>query len=273
MKNNILVLSLLCFFSLQLFGQNTFSSNSLLGPEYKLILVENNPKFSLQIEFGKIFPGQKGIESYNGGGMDTLLQTMYTTPGLFEQLYESLGGEFFIGSFTEAPKFENFTQENGNYLGFSGTYRFGDHFEATFQFSAYQTNVAASFPVVIFDNSSFETTSSEGKISTDLKSNSIQVLGKYFPLTGKIQPFVGAGLAYTSTKSGVTKAQIHEVIFELQNNPSSQSLGGVIDVGVVVILYKNVQLQLSSKMFSVKAPDGKGMVWNKTLSAGLGCRF
>jgi hypothetical protein len=238
-----------------------------------MVSIEKAPRFTVQVEFGKLFPSQKGIENYNGGGMDSLLQKMYSDPQLFEKLFETLGGEFFVGSFSEAPKFENFRQSNGNYLGVSGAYRVNSHFEAKVQFSAYKTQITADFPIIVFDQNSFETQNLKGNLTTDLKTKTLGISGNYYPLTGIIQPYAGVGVLYSSTNSSVTKAQMGEVVFDLSENPKLNSFGLTFNTGVALIIHSNIILQVNGQLFSVAAPNGGGTVWNKVLSGGVGVRF
>ncbi len=278
MKNSILLkVENTFFFALFLsffaFGQSNSSTSSMFGPEYKMVTIDKAPRFSIQFETGKLFPSQKGIETYNGGGMDSLFSTIYSDPQLFEKLFETLGGEFFIGSFSEAPKFENFRQSNGTIYGFSGAYRLSQHFDGQLQFATYKTKVTAEFPIVVFDETTFETTAKNGSLATDLKSNTFQIIGNYYPISGVVQPFVGAGFSYTFTKHSVTKAQMGEVVFDLSENASAKSIGLIFTTGVETIILKNIVLQFNGKVFSVSDPDGSGAVWNKVLSGGVGVRF
>ena len=259
------------FLSTFLNGQNSLTSFTILGPDYKIIKAGKDLKFTVQLEFGKLFPSKKGIESNNGGSIETLQQTIYADPQLFEKLFESLGGEFFIGSFSEAPKFENFKQKSRNYFGLSGAFRFHPRFEIETQFGAYQTEVTAEFPIVIFDNYTFETTSTKGKIKSGLKSKVIQTSGNFYPLNGKVQPFLGVGVVYHFIKSSVTKAEMESVEFAFFETPKSQSFGLVLKGGIAVEILKNVVLTLEGQAFTISKAEGND--WNKMLNGGIGIRF
>jgi outer membrane protein W len=254
-------------------GQNNFASLSLHGPTYKIVSAEKAPRLAIQIDFGKLFPSQKGIENFNGGGMDSLLSNIYSDRELFEKLYENLGGEFFIGSFSDAPKFENFQQTKGNYIGISGAFRFSPHFETSIHFATYKVEVTAEFPIIVFDEMTFETYSTNGNLMTELKSNTIQLSGNYFPFSGNIQPYAGVGLVYSTTKSSQTKTQMGEVAFNLSENPAANSFGLIFKGGVEVIVYKNIFLNFNGQIFSVSATNNSGTNWNKVLSGGVGVRF
>ena len=278
MKNNIFFKAIYFFsismvLSLTAFAQSNLSEISMLGPGYKVLSQEKFNRYSLGTEVGHLFPLLKCIENYDGGGMDHLLNTMYSDPALLERLFETLGGEFFVGSMTGEAGFENFEQKGGFYFGASGACRLSPKITGKAHFGTYKTEITAEFPIVIFDQTTFEPVSAKGELSTTMRTNTFQITGNYFPFKGLVQPFAGAGVIYTSTKSSTTRAQLGTMAFDLSENLSNNSFGLAFHAGVEVAVHPNIVLQLNGQVFSQSSIEDERIAWNKALTGGVGFRF
>ncbi len=276
-NNNLLKIAFTLFWGLFLiqltYGQRNYSTVSMIGPEFKLVQKEKHKRFAVKLEIGKLFPSQKGIENYNGGGVDSLLSMIYSDPQLLEKLFESLGGEFFIGSFSEAPEFENFRQSGDNVYSISGAFRIHPSFDVMAQFVVYKTKVTADFPIVVFDELTYDIRSAKGLLTTDLCSRSIQFSGNYYPFKGIVQPLIGAGTTVVFTKSIGTHAKIGDQKMDMPKNTFEKSLGVLFNAGVKIMVFKNGFIQIDGQMFSVSSPNGNKTSWNKMLSFGAGVQF
>ncbi len=180
-----------CFLSLYTIGiaaQSPWERINLTGYEAKIIRI--NPRFHIGIQ------GQFPLNRPDALQVDgPALQQELLTPEVFENLFETLGGEFFIGEFT-GPITQEFSLKGRlqPMPGLTAGFRMGKHMELQTGLSLFRVNWSGSFPYSVipadgqppFTEQGKLTATSEGVI-TDL------ALAAYFTETA-FRPFVRAGV-------------------------------------------------------------------------------
>ena len=220
----------------------------------------------------RFFPAKKMLKVLMVVEWILLLARIYTDPILFEKLFETFGGEFFIGSFNEAPAFENFKLQGGHLYAFSAGYKLKPKLEAEIQFSKYKIKATTDFPIVAIDETTFEERNTTGHLKTTLKNTAIRVAVNYAPYSGIVQPYGGFGMTYTTTKSTQTDVQMETVVFNLSEHSAKQSFGFLIQIGARIFIQPNFFVKINGQVFSVKT-NSEAIRLDKNLSIGAGIRF
>lgn len=148
--------------------------------------------------------------------MEGLVKSSYE-PGVYERLFERLGGEFFFGTFSTAPVFTETNTRPGRHGGVTLTRGFWAHCEMGIQFTYGNTLTEAHFPVTTFD---FESTDPspvtiQGDYTLRQKSMALRTGGNYRFSNGAWQPLLGAWAGIAQQQETVT-ATITDVSWQLE---------------------------------------------------------
>lgn len=246
--------------------------SALANPHYKLYSPKPR-RFYLLPEAGKLFPGKGGLEAFDGGGIDQLHQSLFSNPALLEQLFEKLGGEFFIGSFSAPGTLGDFRQEEDLYKGISAGIRLSPHWQLEGALGLYQSRITTGFPVTAFQPETPEPYSFSGQLSTELRNTEASLGASYFLCTGTVRPFAGLGLHFSGAKPGETEATIEGITFPLETVATFHSFGPYLTGGIAWQPAGPFLLRISGKGYMAKGPEKGKYRWNGLVAMGLGLSF
>lgn len=199
------------------------------------------------------------------------LQAAAFDPNIMEQLFEKLGGEFFIGELsgpsTPAIELEGSTQAMpGLKFGLQLPRRF--EFQASAQY--FRNKWSGSFPVTVFPLD--QGTSIPKTIQGNMTATATGVLATadlaYFVSTGKIQPFIAGGVRGQFPIQTDSGAEIDGVQLPLEIRPLSTRFSPFASVGLRVGLGKNSFAELGCSYGKIP-----GAGYAPALGAGIGWRF
>mgnify|MGYP001296069760 CR=1 FL=1 len=173
------------------------------------------------IPAGSSFSGQLFGEET----MQHLNESVYADAKIFEQLFERLGGEFFIGGFTAKPALENQEQTAGVLAGLGAQYRFHQNWSAEAGFEFEKSNISATFPVAVADFESGITKQTEGRLSGNLKNTNIRLGANFCAGGGKVQLVAGAAAVLNFYSATPLEAAIQNVKWEAGQNAGGFKAG------------------------------------------------
>ncbi len=148
--------------------------------------------------------------------MDRLLKSIYEQPDIYQELNESLGGEFTLGTFSTAPVFSGATYHPAKQGGIMLTGEFLPHCELGVQFTYSNALAEAYFPVTTLDFSSTDPSPKtiQGDYTLQQKSTVLRTGGNYRFSNGSWQPLLGAWAGIAQQQESVT-ATIADVNWQL----------------------------------------------------------
>jgi hypothetical protein len=181
---------------------------------------ENRKEEHRTIDYrGTFFGGwlvNPGATTFETDQMEGLLKNIYEQPGIYEQLAESLGGEFWLGTYSTAPVFTETTTRPAKQGGITLTNEFWAHCEMGIQFAYSNTMTEAHFPVTILDFGSTDPSpvTIQGDYTLQQKSIGLRTGGNYRFGNGAWQPLLGAWAGIAQQHETVT-ATIADVNWQL----------------------------------------------------------
>ena len=244
---------------------------SLASPNYKLYSPKQ-ARFCLLPEAGITFQNQESMEAFDGGGIDPLRQSLYSDPALMEHLFEKLGGEFLIGSYSKPATLDGFHCERSIYKGFSGGVQLSPQWQLDGSAGFNKSHITASFPMTAFQSETPEPYSFNGQLRTELRHTVASLGASYFLCTGAFRPFAGLGLHFSAVKPGVTAASIEGVSFPLETHEAYHSFGPYLAGGIAWQPGRPFLLRIVGKGYVADGPKGEHR-WNGLVAMGLGVFF
>lgn len=157
-----------------------------------------------------------GAATFETDQMDGLLKSIYEQPGIYEELAESLGGEFWLGTYSTAPIFTETTTRPGKQGGITLTRAFGAHCEMGIQFTYSNAMAEAQFPVTTLDFGSTDPSpvTIQGNYTLRQNAMGLRTGGNYRLGNGTWQPLLGAWVGIAQQQE-TTTASIADVSWQL----------------------------------------------------------
>ncbi|WP_020536947.1 hypothetical protein [Lewinella cohaerens] len=157
-----------------------------------------------------------GAATFETDQMEGLLKNIYEQPGIYELLAESLGGEFWLGTYSTAPVFTETTTRAGKQGGITLTREFWAHCEMGIQFTYSNAMAEAQFPVTTLDFGSTDPSpvTIQGNYTLRQNAMGLRTGGNYRFGNGVWQPLLGAWAGIAQQHETVT-ATIADVNWQL----------------------------------------------------------
>ena len=197
------------------------------------------------------------------------IQNAANTPGTREQLFEKLGGAFFIGSFSgqKSPEITLAGQAHpmpGVQLGF----RPGRRLECQAGIRYFRSEWSGEFPVSVipFGNSKPETIT--GTAHASAVGMSVEAGGAFFISKGSVQPMIKGGVRGLFTIRAESEMTVSGVVIPLALRPAGTSLSPYAGAGVRVNM--GSRILLDTVVSWGKLPGGD---YSAALGLGFGWKF
>lgn len=157
-----------------------------------------------------------GAATFETDQMEGLLKSIYEQPSVYEQLAESLGGEFTLGTFSTAPVFTETTTRPGKQGGITLTNEFLARCEMGIQFTYGNAITEAHFPVTTLNFGSTDPSpvTIQGNYTLRQNAMGLRTGGNYRFGNGAWQPLLGAW-AGIAQQHETTTASIADVSWQL----------------------------------------------------------
>lgn len=250
-----------------LFGQISWNQLPLTGAEAKIISVVRQPKFSAGLTVS--FPlGHVAGQNIPISG----LQNAAFSPETATQLFERLGGQFFIG--TPSAQQEKQVTLNGRaeiLPGIQLGFRPGSRLEIRAGAQHFQYQWAGVFPVTVFPQQQEHPVPPETIHGTANASSSGLVLNvetAFYITRGVARPYISGGVRGLFPGESDSHAAIAGVDIPLKTGPVKTSISAVGSVGIRWHFWKNAFFDAGCSFG--KWPDGK---YRPAAQASVGCAF
>ncbi|MCB0706108.1 MAG: outer membrane beta-barrel protein [Saprospiraceae bacterium] len=233
-------------------------------------------RFTVELFGGIIFTPNEGTVWPLSQQLGDLEKQIFTDPGTFEKLFESLGGEFFLGDFSEAPKPLNPQATTSWIWGFGSNYSITPNFSVAGSLHFAHHELHAVFPVTIFNSTNGEMQSTMGQLNARVATMRGRIGGQYTLGQGLVRPFAGVGIQYTRAAVQDVNALLSGVPFDSELEVLTKSLGAYGTAGIEVHPTKLISFRVSAFTGSEKMETGSKQletVWAPGLSIGAGLKF
>ncbi len=219
-----LLTGLLAFCVSGLMAQSPWDRINLTGQEAKVIRITTCYAIGIQGHFALNRPDDLLVDG-------PVLQAELTTPENFEKLFETLGGEFFVGEFT-GPVTQEFTLKGrlqpmpGVFAGF----RMGKRMEWQTGISLFRVNWSGTFPYTVTPADGQPPYTNEGKLTATSEGVIADLaLAAYFSESA-FQPFIRAGIRGQFVVEQRSSAQLGTTSISRFTSPVQQTFqpfGGI----------------------------------------------
>jgi hypothetical protein len=196
---------------------------------------------------------------------DALKEGIYSNAELTEKLLESLGGEFFIGSFSAPPKFEQYRFTNPRIFGMNTSIYFDRHFGIRLGAGKGYAAVSADFPITVIDLENGETQMVFGQVIHDRSFYNSFAQIQYVLFEGYLRMMFGAGVYYQYEKASTVDAMIGTERFPIREIAARSNWYPNAEVGF--------QLQLSNRLVAEASAKARKTETNIEYGAGVGLYF
>lgn len=254
--------ALLCQF-VETSGQTPWSQVDISSSQSK-IMTSKAPKTSVRFSVG--FP--VGDIPAAGTNMEALQQAAFA-PGIHEQLFEQLGGEFIIGN--PSGQQGHTVQQPGklNIMpGLQVGLRIGHRLDIHANAQYYKAEWSGAFPVTVFPQNHPAPNLLNGTIVTSTSGLIIELGSSLFITRGAVQPHVKAGIRSLTPLDQDVSASIDGIVFSPKTVQTKQSFSPFGGAGLQVRLGKHVFADIGGTYG--KLPGGRLAA---SLNAGIGWYF
>lgn len=192
---------------------------------------------------GLAFPTNKSHEPSNG--VEDLEDLIYSDPVIFQDVFDALGGDFFLGTLTGPAIIEK--GDIGTDIGWTATglFDFADLWEAEITYGQFTNDWTSRFPITVFDPVTSEPFRVNGEISMDVESNRLGVIvNRSFDMQ-PFAPFVGAGIQHSKRTLKSARANIEGVEFDVWSESDESQIGVLIQGGVDIHIISDLSARLA----------------------------
>lgn len=228
----LLVVSSLC-------AQSIWNNIPLVGAEAKIVPTGKSPRFN--VSFTSNFP-LGGVPSQNVPFAN--LQKAAFTPGTFEQLFERLGGEFFIGNPSGQPS--QSVEMSGTTSAMPGLrlgVRVGKRFEIRAGGQYFQTKWSGTVPVLVmppFPHDPPQPKTLQGTLSAASSGILAEADLAFFFTEGRVRPYMRGGVRGQFPMQGESGAEIAGVALPLEIEPLATEFSPFGGAGLRWNVAKNI---------------------------------
>ena len=242
MKNlfsfNAFSAALLLVAALPTVGQTPWSHLPLTGANAKIIPAVHQPRINIGLT-GGFSPG--GVADQNIEFV--ALQNAAFAPGTFEQLFEKLGGEFFIGNPPSQPaQTVGLTGRAQAMPGLRLGVRLGSRFELRAAAQHFRAEWSGEFPVLVlpqFSQDYQQPKTLMGNVSTSLSAVLVDIGGAFYIGNGVIKPFLEGGARGQFPMQTESSAEIAGVSLPLETEQAGTSFSPFGGAGLQCVFLKN----------------------------------
>ncbi|MCW5923266.1 MAG: hypothetical protein KIS77_13045 [Saprospiraceae bacterium] len=228
----LLVVSSLC-------AQSIWNNIPLVGAEAKIVPTAKSQRFN--VSFIGAFP-LGDVPSENVPFAD--LQKAAFTPGTFEQLFERLGGEFFIGNPSGQPS--QSVEMSGTTSAMPGLrlgVRVGKRFEIRAGGQYFQTKWSGTVPVLVmppFPHDPPQPKTLQGTLSAASSGILAEADLAFFFTEGRVRPYMRGGVRGQFPMQGESGAEIAGVALPLEIEPLATEFSPFGGAGLRWNVAKNI---------------------------------
>ncbi len=194
------------------------------------------PRYAIEIYGNQYFTPSEVTQRHLDRLYKTTVDHIYSDPTTFQNLVESLNGEFVIGDLSgeTKPVFEE--PKNTRAIGLGGQINLTDRWMLEASVNRAKSEANARFPVTVFSDFTSEPTTLEGLLSIHLTWLRYALGGGYRAGQGTMRPFATGGIQFTKLSTSGGEIQIDDIILPkgLHTDISQFSIGAYGTAGVEI---------------------------------------
>lgn len=193
-----------------------------------------------------------------------------SSPEVYSDLYEGLGGEFIIGALTnsgftgvEMSGGQSFIPGLGMGLSFPSGIEFG------VQINRFKTDWSGSFPFTLFPFEGTSPQTLQGSVNRNLSGITIDMDARYFLSMSNIRPYLNAGIRGQWTISDQTSVWMGSATFPIATSAlSGNRISPYAGAGVRMHITPNAFVQTSVSVAKMQGSD-----YSPNLHVSMGWKF
>ena len=242
--------------------ENKLKDRSLIS-----VPAANGPRFHLAVgALGNLQPAS--ITLAGPEVINALAEAVFSAPPLFEQLFETLGGEFIIGD--DRGTIMDITMSSSQVIpGLGIGLGFCSGLELGLRLHGFKAEFTGHFPYTVFPGGTGRAQRYEGLLSASASGLLGDVQARYYLPGRVVQPFLGGGVRGQWVLQSSSSAEMAGVSLPFEMNPVSSNTFSVYgDAGLRLNLGRNAYLQAGAAY--VRVPGAEYAVMGEV---GLGWRF
>lgn len=220
------------------------------------------PKWSLGAQYTYWFTKES---DFSDSDFEKINEKIYTDEDRFLRLFEKLGGEFFIGTFSAPGRFTNNRFQAPQFIGVDGKLLFQEHFVFAAGIAKGRSSVSSEFPVTIIGLEDGTSRSINGQLlkNTDLYNSYVQM--QYILFLGYLQAVMGTGVDFQYSSASTIDAVIGAERFEVERQDSKSTIYPRVDLGLRFKLNERLMIEANIKSRKIEQ--------RLELGAGLGLQY
>lgn len=267
MKKILFINALIWATILPSFGQTVWNRIPLTGSEAKIISVVRQPRFNVNFTgtfpVGNVAPQNVQLSS---------LQNAAHAPEMIEQLFEKLGGEFFIGNLSGQQ--QQSIEMNGSMSAMPGLglgMRLDRRFEIRTGLEQFRSEWSGQFPVTVFPHEQGQSVppkTLQGNVHASASGFLLNIETAFFITAGNVRPYVSGGVRGQFPIQTDSGAEIAGVSLPLSIEPVGTSFSPYAGAGVQWNFWKNAFLDAGCTFGQL--PGGG---YRPAGAVGIGWRF
>ncbi len=232
------------------------------------------PLFAVEIYGSQHFAPTDEVERHLNRFFETMQNHIYSDPSTFQNLVESLGGEFVIGGLSgeATPAFE--APKTTRSIGLGGQVNFSSSWMAEASFSKANGEASAQFPVTIFEGFTGQPKTVVGLLQLQMEWLRYALGGGYRSGSGTFRPFATGGVQFLKTKTSNAQGHIDDILLPpgLHTDTSQFSIGAYGRAGMEI--HTNTGLYFSTSMTGAFEKGQEGaMHFVPGIRVGAGWQF
>lgn len=248
-------------------GQTVWNNLPLTGANAKIIPAAAPSRFHLS------FTGAFLLGGVSPQNIDVAkFQNAAVSPGTFEQLFEKLGGEFFMGSPSGQPgPAIELSGQTQMMPGLRVGLRLGKRFEICAGSQYFQSKWSGEFPVLVFPHFNQEQPQPktlQGHANASVSGILANIETAFFLTNGAVQPYLKAGIRGQFSMQHEQGADIAGVSLPIEAAPTKTRFSPFGSAGVRGCFLKNVFAEAGFSFGEL--PNGD---YQPALELGIGLRL
>ena len=192
---------------------------------------------------------------------DEVNQVIYGDAALFEKLFESLGGEFFLGSFSEPPNFVNPISGRQHFFGVNGAYWWNDRFALEAGFSKGRSSSSIEFPITVIELDEGNTRALLGRLNTAQNFYAARLYAQLALFTGWMKAIISGGVDYQDRSPYEVIATMEDIRFALKEVKRQRNVyaGGAVAAQFRLLDQLSLEASLKARKIEKKVQVGAGI--------------
>jgi hypothetical protein len=204
----------------------------------------HSPSLAIGLQAEKWFIDQ---ELFSDDYLNEINRAIYADPEIFETLFETFKGEFFLGTFSSPPSFSKYLQKRPRFLGINATYWLNKYIALDAELVKGESSISAKFPITVINLENGETQSLHGTVTADQNYYAARLFAQCAFFTGWMRAAVRGGVKYQRSSAYELIASLGDQEFKIGEETVRTIITPSAVLAVQLRLSKGLSLEMSIK--------------------------